>query len=139
MPTLNLNIGARLILGFSILCLLLAAVVGITIVKVRTVNDSTARNVNLRVPTAMAAGDLVSGVYATLAALRGWLVTGSDGFKAERAVFWKEIQRRGSDMDRLSTRMEQREEQVGLEAGQAPARRIAQRAGQGRGDRPHHR
>ena len=77
MPTLNLNIGARLILGFSILCLLLAAVVGITIIKVRTVNDSTARNVNLRVPTAMAAGDLVSGVYASLASLRGWLVTGS--------------------------------------------------------------
>jgi len=78
-------------------------VVGITIVKVRTVNESTGRNVNTRVPTAMAASDLVSGVYATLASLRGFLVTGSDGFKAERAVFWKEIQKRGSDMDRLSS------------------------------------
>jgi len=100
---MNLNIGARLILGFSILCVLLAGVVGITIVKVRTVNDSTGKNVNLRVPTAMAASDLVSGVYASLASLRGFLVTGSDGFKAERAVFWKEIQQRGSDMDRLSS------------------------------------
>ena len=32
-----------------------------------------------------------------------------------------------------------RAEQDGLEAGQAAARRIAQRAGQGGGDRPHHR
>ena len=104
MPTLNLNIGARLILGFSILCLLLAAVVGITIIKVRTVNDATARNVNLRVPTAMAAGDLVSGIYASLAALRGFLVTGNTAFKTEREVFWKDIQRRGSEMDQLSTK-----------------------------------
>jgi len=104
MPSLNLNIGARLILGFSILCLLLAAVVGITIVKVGTVNDSTARNVNLRVPTAMAAGDLVSGIYASLASLRGFLVTGNAVFKAEREIFWKQIQARGSEMDQLSTK-----------------------------------
>ena len=103
MPTMNLNIGARLILGFSILCVLLAGVVGITIVKVRTVNEATERNVNLRVPTAMAANDMVSGVYASLASLRGWLITGNAVFKAERAVFWKEIQTRGSDMDRLAT------------------------------------
>ena len=100
---MNLNIGGRLILGFSILCLLLAGVVGITIIKVRTVNDSTARNVNLRVPTAMTASELVSGVYASLASLRGWLVTGNAVFKAEREVFWKEIQQRGAEMDGLST------------------------------------
>ena len=42
-------------MGFSVLCALLAIVVGITIIKVRTVNVSTDRTVNLRVPTAMAA------------------------------------------------------------------------------------
>jgi methyl-accepting chemotaxis protein len=101
-PTVKLNIGARLILGFSILCLLLAGVVGITIVKVRSVNEATARNVNVRVPTAMTASDLVSGVYASLASLRGWLVTGNAVFKAEREAFWKDIQNHGSEMDRLS-------------------------------------
>jgi methyl-accepting chemotaxis protein len=103
-PTLNLNIGARLTLGFSILCLLLAAVVGITIVKVRAINDSTARNVMLRVPTAMNASDLVSGVYASLAALRGFLVTGNTAFKTEREGFWKDIQGRGSQLDQLSSK-----------------------------------
>ena len=102
MALLNLNIRGRLILGFSVLCALLAVVVGTTIVKVRAVNESTDRTVNLRVPTAMAAGDVVAGVYASLASLRGWLITGNDTFKAERATLWKEIQRYGSRMDNLS-------------------------------------
>ncbi len=82
MPSWNLRIRGRLILGFGILCLLLTGAVTTTIVKVRAINEATARNVNLRMPTAMAAGDLVSSVYATLASLRGWLLTGNDAFKS---------------------------------------------------------
>jgi methyl-accepting chemotaxis protein len=103
MAFLHLNIRGRLILGFSLLCILLAAVVGTTIVKVRTVREATDRTVNLRVPTALTASDLVAGVYASLAALRGWLITGNDAFKTERAGLWKEIRKRGSEMDRLAT------------------------------------
>ena len=103
MPSLNLRIRGRLILGFGILCLLLAGAVTTTIVKVRTINEATAKNVNLRMPTAMAAGDLVSGVYASLAALRGWLLTGNEAFKAERAGLWKRIQAGSSDMDHLAS------------------------------------
>ena len=102
MPFLNLNIHGRLIVGFGILCLLLAGIVGTTIIKVRSVNESTDRTVNLRVPTAMTASDLVAGVYASLASLRGWLITGNDVFKAERAGLWKDIQKRGLEMDHLA-------------------------------------
>src|SRR3954467_7827290 len=102
MAFLNLNIRGRLILGFSVLCALLACVVGVTIIKVRAVNESTDRNVSLRVPTAMAASDVVAGVYASLASLRGWLITGNDAFKAERATLWKDIARHGTEMDGLS-------------------------------------
>jgi methyl-accepting chemotaxis protein len=102
MAFLHLNIRGRLILGFSALCVLLAAVVGTTIIKVHTVSESTDRTINLRVPTAMTASDMVAGVYASLASLRGWLITGNDVFKAERATLWKELQTRGSEMDRLS-------------------------------------
>jgi methyl-accepting chemotaxis protein len=98
----QLNIRGRLILGFSVLCVLLAAVVGTTVLKLRTVSESTERTVNLRVPTAMTASDLVAGVYASLASLRGFLVTGNDVFKSERATLWKDIQTRGTDMDRLA-------------------------------------
>ncbi|HWX63950.1 methyl-accepting chemotaxis protein [Bradyrhizobium sp.] len=103
MSVLNLNIRGRLIVGFGSLCILLASVVTVTMVKVQAVNDSTARNVNLRVPTAMNASDLVSEVYATLASLRGWLISGNDVFKTERVGLWQEIQKRGAEMDRLST------------------------------------
>jgi methyl-accepting chemotaxis protein len=103
MPTLNLRIRGRLILGFGILCLLLAGAVTTTIIKVRTINEATAKNVSLRMPTAMTAGDLVSGVYASLASLRGWLLTGNEAFKAERAGLWKRIQAGASDMDHLAS------------------------------------
>jgi len=98
----DLNIRGRLILGFGVLCALIAAIVGTTMIKLHTVSVSTDQNVNLRVPTAMTASDLVSGVYASLASLRGWLVTGNDAFKAERAGVWKEIQKRGAEMDHLA-------------------------------------
>jgi methyl-accepting chemotaxis protein len=103
MPTLNLRIRGRLILGFGILCLLLAGAVTTTIIKVRSINEATAKNVSLRMPTAMTAGDLVSGVYASLASLRGWLLTGNEAFKAERAGLWKRIQAGASDMDQLAS------------------------------------
>ena len=99
---IHLGIRSRLIIGCGTLCILLAAAIGITIVKVQSVGESTARNANLRVPTALAASDLISGVYASLASLRGWLITGNEGFKTERAALWREIQKRSSDMDHLS-------------------------------------
>ena len=102
MSLLRLNIRGRLILGFSILCILLAGVVGTTIFKVHMVSEATDRTVNLRVPTALTASDVVAGIYASLASLRGWLITGNEAFKAERASLWKDIQTRGSEMDRLS-------------------------------------
>jgi len=104
MKVLHLNIRGRLILGFSVLCVLLAVAVGTTIVKVHSVSHTMDRTVNLRVPTAMTANDVVSDVYASLASLRGWLLTGNQIFKAERAAIWKEIEARGSEMDRLSAR-----------------------------------
>ncbi len=102
MSLLRLNIRGRLILGFSILCVLLAGVVGTTMLKVRMVSEATDQTANLRVPTALTASDVVAGIYASLASLRGWLITGNEAFKAERASLWKDLQMRGSEMDRLS-------------------------------------
>src|SRR4029453_6466049 len=98
----QMNIRARLIFGFSALCILLAGVVAITLVKVHSIHDATGRTVNLRVPTAMAASDLVAGVYASLAALRAWVITGNETYKTERAQVWRQIQRGGAELDRLA-------------------------------------
>ena len=86
MPSLSLNIRGRLIAGFSALCLLLAAVVGVTIVKVASVREATDLTVSVRVPTALTASSIVAEVYASLAALRGWLITDNEAFKAERVA-----------------------------------------------------
>src|ERR1051325_11400648 len=73
----NLRIRSRLILGFGIVCLILAASIGITILKVGEGNSVTQLTINVRVPTALA-GDMVVGqVYGSLAALRGWMLTGN--------------------------------------------------------------
>jgi methyl-accepting chemotaxis protein len=99
---LSFNVRGRLILGFSLLCLLLAGVVVTTIVRVQSVSGTIARTVDLRVPTAMTAGDLVSHLYASLASLRGWMITGNGDFKAERRALWNEIDTRRVEMDRLA-------------------------------------
>lgn len=102
MAKFKLNIRGRLILGFGVLCTLIAGIVGTTMLGLRTVSVSTDQNVNLRVPTAMAAGDLVSDVNASLASLRGWIITGNDAFKAERVGAWKEIKKHAAEIDQLA-------------------------------------
>jgi methyl-accepting chemotaxis protein len=102
MSILQFNIRGRLILGFGVLCVLLAVVVGTTIAKVSSVSVTTDRTVSLRVPTAMTAGDVVAGLYASLASLRGWLITGNEAFKSERADVWKDLRRNVSELDRLA-------------------------------------
>jgi methyl-accepting chemotaxis protein len=98
----NMSIRSRLIAGFGVLCGLLAVVVGMTLIEVRGVSNATDRTINLRVPTALNAAEIASGIYATRASLLGWLVTKDDTFKAERAAIWKNIQDRVPDIDRLS-------------------------------------
>ena len=45
---------------------------------------------------------MVAGIYASLASLRGWLITGNEAFKTERAALWNDIQKQGAELDRLS-------------------------------------
>jgi len=115
---LQLNIRGRLVLGFSVLCLLLAGVIGTTIVKVHTVREATDRTVNLRVPTAMTASDFGGGrlCFACIAARLADY--GNDAFKTERAGLWKDIQTRGSERT-VSRATGPSRKQAGLAAGQA--------------------
>jgi methyl-accepting chemotaxis protein len=100
--TANLNIGKRLILGFSAICLILVAAVGITVVEVGGVAKKSDRIANLRVPTASASAGIVNNINASLASLRGWMLTGNKGFKTQRAAVWVDIARLSKEIDRLS-------------------------------------
>jgi len=98
----NLRIRDRLIAGFSVLCLVLIAAVGTTLWKVDGNNTLTQRMVDVRMPTAMTGADLVGKIYGSLAALRGWMLTGNPAFKEERAAIWKGIDAERSRLDSLA-------------------------------------
>ncbi len=91
---LNLNIGKRLILGFFGLCVILAISTGVTVVSLLGIADRSQLITELRVPTAAASASLVNNVNASLAALRGWMLTGNPVFREERVAVW-------ADMDAL--------------------------------------
>jgi methyl-accepting chemotaxis protein len=99
---ISLNIQQRLYLGFGVLFITLLLAVSITIVKVGDASDGVKRIVDLRVPTANASAKMVSNINASLASLRGWMLTGNPVFKQERAIVWEDIAKVRKDMDRLS-------------------------------------
>ncbi|NWG23284.1 MAG: MCP four helix bundle domain-containing protein [Pseudorhodoplanes sp.] len=102
MNVLQLRIGGRLILGFAVLCAVLVAAVGSTIVIAGRESDTVSRTAELRAPVAIASTQLISDLYATLATLRGYLLTGNPQVKAERAAAWKHLDATAANFDRLS-------------------------------------
>ncbi len=98
----NFKVRARLIMGFSAVCLVLIVVVGVTIVRVGQITDNVERIESLRVPTAFASGSMLQGIQASLATLRGWMLTGNESFKNGRAEVWANIDKESAAMDRLS-------------------------------------
>ena len=131
----NLRISGRLFAGFAALCLVLALAVTCTMVAIRQLSTAVDRTVTLRAPAAMTATELASGLYATLAALRGYLLTGDAASKAERAAKWAEIDALAARLDGMAARFtdpENRRKWVeikgrleGFRAAQAKAEAIA--------------
>ena len=99
---LKLNIRNRLVLGFMMVSLVLVAAVGTTVVQVNSVQGTTERIVALRVPTAAASSGMINNINASLAALRGWMLTGNPSFKTGRAAVWADIDKVKAEIDRLS-------------------------------------
>jgi methyl-accepting chemotaxis protein len=99
---LNMSIGLRLVMGFAAVAVILAVAVGMTLFKASSVGSTTSRIAELRVPTAAASAGLVNDINASLASLRGWMLTGNDSFRTERAAVWTDIDEVSAAMDRLS-------------------------------------
>ncbi len=99
----NQKISHRMALGFATIVLLLAISVGTSLWQVAGIKTGTDRIVNLRTPTAQASAALTSNIYASLAALRGWMLTGNPDYKTERAAVWKNIADVRATMDGFSS------------------------------------
>ena len=99
---MKLNIKGKLILGFAVVVLVLATAVGSTIWKVTEVAGISDRIVDLRTPTSAASQRMLNDINASLAALRGYMLTGNPAFKKGRAGVWADIDTAAADMDKLS-------------------------------------
>ena len=99
---MNLNISGRLIGGFAAMGLILASAVGVTIFEVSKIDKTATRIVELRMPTAAASSNMVKNIQASLAALRGYMLTGAKVFKDQRTEVWADIDTTVANMDKLS-------------------------------------
>jgi methyl-accepting chemotaxis protein len=98
----ELKISGRLGLGFGVLVVVLIAAVSTTLFEINIIKRVTDRIVELRTPTSQASASMVQDVYASLASLRGWMLTGNPAFKAERHAIWEDIAEKRTDMDALA-------------------------------------
>ncbi len=99
-----LKVTHRLAAGFALIVILLAAAVTVTLWEVNVIGAATNRIKVLRMPTANASASMTTDIEASLAALRGWMLTGKESFKTERAAVWRDIDKVRAKMDKLSKR-----------------------------------
>ena len=86
----QMPLGVKIGLGYTAVTLILVATVMTTLFQVEKMKTLTDRIGDLRAPTAQASLMALNGMNHSLAALRGWILLGKSGFKAERAKAWKE-------------------------------------------------
>ncbi|MBT7898551.1 MAG: hypothetical protein HN565_07215, partial [Rhodospirillales bacterium] len=99
---MNLKIGGRLTMGFAAIVTVLALAVMITLWELSIINTGMNRIVELRMPTSAASSKMLNNINSSLAALRGWMLTGNKVFKVSRKVVWDDIAKVSNDMDKLS-------------------------------------
>lgn len=98
----RLSVRNRLIVSFATVSLFLVVAVATTLVKVSSVAKRTDKIVDLRVPTAEASSSMVNNINSSLASLRGWMLTGNETFKQQRAGVWRNIDSDRAKMDKLA-------------------------------------
>jgi len=98
----NFNVRTRLIMGFSSIGALLVVAILTTVVQVSSVAERSERITELRVPTSATSSALVNDINASLASLRGWMLTGDEAFKTERSAVWAHIDQLTLELDLLS-------------------------------------
>ncbi len=96
------GIRGRLILGFGVLAFGVLAIVVITRWEVGNLASVARRTVTLRVPVAEASRALATEINASLAALRGWLLTAEPGYRTARTAAWEGIDRNVATLRRLA-------------------------------------
>jgi len=95
----NMNISKKIISGFMLVVSIIILMSYFSITKITEDIEINKRVINLRQPTILATTQLTNGVNHTLAALRGWMILGKEGFKQERLTGWEEIHHATEKLD----------------------------------------
>ncbi|RXT39430.1 HAMP domain-containing methyl-accepting chemotaxis protein [Bradyrhizobium betae] len=98
----NTGIRTRLLGGFALICALLAATVVYTVFVISDISARIKLVVDRRAPIAIASTELVGNLYSTLATLRGYLLTGDEQAKRDRAAVWAELNRTAAAIDGMA-------------------------------------
>jgi len=98
----NTGIRTRLLGGFALICVLLAATVIYTVAAVSDISSRIKTVVDQRAPVAVASTELVGNLYSTLSMLRGYLLTGDAQGKRDRAAVWADLDRTAAAVDRMA-------------------------------------
>ncbi len=98
----RLRIRGRLILGFAAVIAITVVMAVATLVQLSGFRASVVHIDVQRVPTALASTAMSREIYASLASLRGFMLTGEAHFSAERAAVWEEIADTRAELDALS-------------------------------------
>ncbi len=113
----NLKIGGRLWAGFAVIVLILVGAVSVSIWEVKQIESGTKLIVGTRMPAFDNSSRLTSDIYASLAALRGFILTGNENFKKERAGVWSDIDVARKNMDEIAKRFtNEKNKQIWAEA-----------------------
>jgi methyl-accepting chemotaxis protein len=99
----NLKISRRLMIGFAAVIALLVVNVGAALVMSSGGKTMASRIGNVRMPTALASASIHANLTNSLAAMRGFLLTGNPALRVERLESWAEVDRLRTEMDRLSS------------------------------------
>ena len=84
----NISVKQKLYFGFAAMALTMVIVISINLVKLKTVIELSHRVETLRVPTAEASAEVLTGIHQALSGLRGWMLIDKENFKNDRASAW---------------------------------------------------
>lgn len=89
--SIKLSLQQKILSGFvATTAIFLLSVIN-TAINLSNISDHTTRIIEVRVPTAEASATMVKNIHASLAALRGYTLTGNESFKQDRATIWSNI------------------------------------------------
>lgn len=97
-----MSLKSRIALSVASIGVLMLISLVVTIIKTQQVDKAVEDIVNKSVPSAFSGSQLATDVNASMAALRGWVLTADPQFKTDREEIWGRIATEVSELDRYA-------------------------------------